>query len=448
MIRQITGILVGIAAVGAGLNVYGADAGKILAGTAKVDISYPAGIVRGKTTITAENIKDKLFARVLFLSDEKTSFAIVSADIIFFPSARVVREAKEKWKVDHVILCGTHTHSGGYPNGGCTKIHPEGTANAQWTRMGDPAEILNLEFPEDSWYRETEDKVVAAIGEAKNTMFPARIASAREPFESAYMAHNRRQVKENGQVVMLWANPARIPTKPTDPTIGVIRIDDESGQARALLVNYACHAVTLMGSGFVSADFPGVMCDYVEKELGEQCLAVFLQGAEGDMDPYEMSLKGEHGLNIARQAGISLGKRAVRVARNLKPEPAANVSLKIKESVLTLAHRNDKSKTSQVGILTALISGKIALVTIPGEPFLQHQLDLRKKSPLPDTFLLGLAYCGAGTPFAIYIPTAQAVKEGGYGAVEASFLEADAGARMVDAGVAAIKELQTKGNSE
>jgi len=431
-----------IAAAGIGPSVNGAeDSGRLFAGTARADITYPAGSVRGKTTIAAEDIKDRLFARVVVLQDGKQSVAIVSADMIFFPSARVVQEAKEKWKVDHVILCATHTHSGGYMNGGCTKMHPEGTANPQWTRMGDPSEVLNLEFPEDPWYREVEDKVIAAIGEAMQKPFPARIAAGRVPFESAYMAHNRRMVKPDGKVEMLWNNPARIPTQPVDPTVGVIRIDDDNGKPRALLVNYACHPVTLMGSGFISADFPGAMCDYVEKELGETCLAMFLQGAQGDMNCHEGSLKGEHGLNIARQTGISLGKGALRVARDLKPGPTDRGSIQVNESVLALSHRNDQAKTSNVGILTAVINDDIALVTIPGEPFIQHQLDLRAKSPIPDTFLLGLAYAGAGTPFAIYIPTAQAVKEGGYGATEASFLEAEAGAKMVDAGVASIREL-------
>jgi hypothetical protein len=427
-------------------DAHAADkAGTLMAGTAKADITYAVGTVRGAKTIAAEDIKGRLCARVVVLQDQAESVAIVSADMIFFPSARVVREAREKWKVNHVILCGTHTHSGGYPAGGCTKIHPEGTANPQWTRMGDPAEILNLEFPEDPWYRETEDKVIAAIGEAKRNLFPARIAAARGPFESAYMAHNRRTVKENGKVEMLWANPERIPTKPVDPTIGVIRIDDLSGRPRALLVNYACHAVTLTGTGFISPDFPGEMCDYVEQELGDQCMAMFLQGAQGDMDPFEMSLPGKHALHIARQAGISLGKGALRVARDLKSEQTADSgSLKMKESILALGHRNDPTKTSKVGILTVVINNDIALVTIPGEPFIQHQLDLRAKSPLAQTFLLGLAYAGAGTPFAIYIPTAQAVKEGGYGATEASFVEAGAGEKMVNAGIASIKELKTQ----
>jgi len=446
MKKQVMRMIVSMTAASIGFSAHGAGTSdRLYAGTAKADISYKAGAERGNgKTVTAEDIKGRLLARVVVLSNEKVSLAIVSADMILFPSARVVRESKEKWKVDHVILVGTHTHSGGYPIGGCTKIHPEGTANPAWTRMGDPAEILNLEFPEDPWYKETEDKVIAAIGEAMKNKFPARITSGRGPFKSAYMAHNRRLVKENGKVEMLFANPARIPTTPVDPTVGVIRIDDEAGNPRALLVNYACHAVTVMGSGFVSADFPGFMCDYVEKELGAECMAMFLPGALGDMNCYEMALKGEHGLNIARQAGLSLGKGALKVAKDLKPGPTENASLKVKESVLKLAHGSDKTKTSNVGILTAVIDDKIALVAIPGEPFIQHQLDLRAQSPTADTWVLGLGYCGTGTPIALYIPTIQAIKEGGYGATEASFLESGAGERIVAEGIDSIKELTGK----
>jgi hypothetical protein len=80
-------------------------------------------------------------------------------------------------------------------------------------------------------------------------------------------------------------------------------------------------------------------------------------------------------------------------------------------------------------------------VGVPGEPFIQHQLDLTRASPIPNAFMMGLAYCGTGSPFVVYIPTVQAVKEGGYGAAECSFLAADAGERMVKQGVASITEL-------
>ncbi len=187
------------------------------------------------------------------------------------------------------------------------------------------------------------------------------------------------------------------------------------------------------------------MVDYIEQELGENCMAMFLQGASGDLDPYDLhNLRGENRLNIAKQTGISLGKGALRVAADLKTRPASDHSrIHVKESLLTFANRNGVG-TTDVGLLSVVINQDFALVAIPGEPFIQHQLDLRLKSPLPDTFILGLAYYGRGTPFVIYIPTVQAVKEGGYGAAECSFLVADAGEKMIDEAAASIRSLIAK----
>ena len=71
----------------------------------------------------------------------------------------------------------------------------------------------------------------------------------------------------------------------------------------------------------------------------------------------------------------------------------------------------------------------------------QHQLDLTAQSPLATSLILGLAYHGKGSPFVVYLPTAQAVKEGGYGASECSFLAPDAGASLVTEAVSAIRRL-------
>ena len=184
----------------------------------------------------------------------------------------------------------------------------------------------------------------------------------------------------------------------------------------------------------------GAMVDYIEQELGDDCLAMFLQGAQGDLDPYDLhNLRGENRFNIARQAGISLGKGALRVAEELKGS-GQSPKLLVKESLLTIPNRNG-NKTTDVGLLTVVIGRDLALVAIPGEPFIQHQLDLTRKSLVANTFLLGLAYHGKGTPFVVYIPTVQAVKEGGYGATECSFLAADAGEKMVAEGLISIQQL-------
>ena len=424
--------------------VYGGDAAgpRLRAGTAKVEITPSAESavdILGKPL----QLRDPLFARVLVLQSEQTSLAIVSVDALVFASPKVVAEAKAQWGVEHVILSATHTHAGMVPRG--MVIQPP--AAPDWTRSGKaPADTLDWPgLSADPWYAATEDKIVAAIGKALQNTFVARLIAGKGPMESAYMAHNRRLVRE-GRVSALWENPDRRATSPIDPTVGVIRVEDLAGKPRAFAVHYACHPVALMGAGAVSRDFPGAMVDHLEQELGADCLGLYLQGAQGDLDPYDLhNLRGENRFNIARQAGISLAKGALRVAEELKrlpedPAPVNQPAIQVKESLLTIANRSG-NRATDVGLLTVVLNGDLALVAIPGEPFIQHQLDLTRQSPLANTFVLGLAYHGKGTPFVVYIPTVQAVKEGGYGATECSFLAADAGEQMIREAVTRLREL-------
>lgn len=415
-----------------------ARAGRFTAGTAKVDITPAPGTAIHLSGTPLEP-RDSLYARVLYLDDGETSLAVVSLDLIVFASQKVIDEARKKFGVDHVILSATHTHAGNNPRG--MLIKPP--AQPDWTRSPRaPAEVLDWPgFSADPWYADVEAKVVAAIGRAVQSKFPARIASGKGSIDSAYMAHNRRMVKD-GKAIAFWENPNRIPTSPIDPTVGVIRIEDLSGQPRALAVQYACHPVATMNAGSVSRDFPGGMVDHVEAELGADCLALYLQGAQGDLDPFDLhSLRGENRFNIPKQAGISLAKRALKIAESLKTEARSeNASLAAAESTLTIPNRNGIG-TTDVGLLNVVVDGTLALTAIPGEPFIQHQLDLTRLSPLPNSLILGVAFCGRGTPFVVYIPTVQAVKEGGYGAAECSFLAADAGEKIVSESVSKIKEL-------
>ncbi|PHX93863.1 MAG: hypothetical protein CK546_07960 [Pedosphaera sp.] len=411
------------------------------AGTAKVEITPEQ---KDAVNLSGQplRLRDPLFARVLVLKDAKTSVAIVSADLIVFASPKVIAEAKRQWGVDHVILCATHTHAAMAPRG----LHIKPPAAPDWTRHANgPSTTVNwLKLSDDPWYAATEAKVIAAIGRAMQSLFPARLTVGRGPYDSAYMAHNRRDVRPD-RVLPLWENPNRRPTKPVDATVGVLRVEDLSGKPRAFAVHYACHPVALMAAGVVSRDYPGAMVDHLEQELGSDCMAMFLQGASGDLDPFDLhNLRGENRFNIVKQAGIALGNAALQLAANLKARPAsAQPVLQVKESLLTIPHRNGPQST-EVGLLTVVIQRDLVLVAIPGEPFVQHQLDLTAKSPVPNTFILGLAYSGRGTPFTVYLPTVQAVKEGGYGAAECSFLAADAGERLVNEALARLRELATK----
>jgi len=456
--KNLTLALILLAAIGFD-TARAADSSGLKAGTAKADITPPVGQPMGgflgrlkKNNGACEGIHDRLYARVVVLDDGDTSVAIVAVDLLFFSSQRVVNQAKDKWNVDHVILSSTHTHAGPIPKTG---------GMVQWSNLNvNPAEVLDFEaFAEDPWYAATEDKIIAAIGQAMKNPFPARIGAGKGTLESTYLAHNRRLVGPDGKVTMRWANPKRLPTEPVDHTVRVLRIDDDSGQSRAVLVHFACHPVTLGSRNLlISTDFPGATVTHVESQLGDGCMAMFLQGAAGDIDPYDMGLGGKYGHQIVRNTGVSLATKALKIAEAIKTRQAAKGVIRVKESLHSMGRRvrrvsrsvartnGSEDPTYNVGITTVVIAPDTALVSIPGEPFVQHQLDLAEKSPVEHTFLLGLAYNGSGIPFTIYLPTIQATKEGGYGADGGTFLEVGAGERLMNKAITSMQELRPKDN--
>ena len=426
----------------AGASVIGraADEDALEAGTAKVEITPPLGQPMGGFLSrlkvkggACEDIHDPLFARVLFLQSGTTSLAIVTVDLLFFSSHRLIAEAKSKWNIDHVILSSTHTHAGSIPKTG---------GMVEWSNLNvNPQETLDFEaFSKDPWYAKTEDGIIQAIGEAMQNRFPARIGAGRVEFDSVYMPHNRRHVGPDGKVTMQWDNPKRLPTKPVDKTLRVLRVDDEAGKPRAMLAHFACHPVTLgPRNRSISADFPGAAVAHLESELGDDCMAMFLQGASGDIDPYEMGLQGKYGHQIVRHAGVSLATKALEAAEKIN---TLSSEVQVKESLLSFGQRHKKDKLD-VSITTITIGKDISLTCIPGEPFVTHQLNLAKAASSKHAFLLGLAYNGSGIPFTIYLPTIAATKVGGYGADSGTFLEVGAGERMIKDTLAWIEKMKT-----
>src|SRR5581483_4227038 len=203
-------------------------------------------------THPATGVHDPLYATVLVLDSGATTLALVSCDLQEFVSARVGAEAREKFGVTLTILSMSGTHAG------------PATADAR-----------------PPWFTAAEDKIIAAIGEARKAEFPAELGVGTG---RAYLAFNRRKVTD-GHARTWWRNLEGAPSHPLDPTVNVIAI--RQGQnVRAVLVNYAARA-TVLGPAITefSADYPGAMRRTVEAQTsGALCL--FVQGASGDISPY------------------------------------------------------------------------------------------------------------------------------------------------------------------
>ena len=433
------------------LMPYSADGAPLKAGVAKVDITPPTGVLMwgyfDRLTPSKATL-DPLYARVLVLEVGETRLALVALDLgrAFGPAslARLREAARKSSGISYLVVVASHTHAG---------------------------PVIQDEYPAGqvpAWETADLEKIEAAIDEARAHAVEARFGAGRGV---AYIGYNRRRVNPDGTVTMFWSNPTKVPTSPIDPTVSVLRVDTADGKPLAVLVNYACHPVVFGADNLeYSADFPGVMTATVESQLeqagGTKPLCFFLQGAPGDINPYYATISRQQDTVKWRDwTGQRLGEEAARVAKSIRTEPVADPSLQFVEDTLNFRLRWNLDKFRQallaaygpeifknyaplikpeiaMPVTTLLIDHRIAFMTMPGEPFVDFQINWRDRCPAPDAFFLGYANGYYG-----YFPTIRAASEGGYGTASATtWVEVGAGERMVDRAIVRTYEMMGRLN--
>jgi hypothetical protein len=415
------------------------------AGVARVDITPPAGEQMWgyeDRREPATGTLDPLYARVLVLESGPEGaprrLALVTLDLgrSFGPGslARLREAAKRSSGISCLLVAASHTHS---------------------------APVIRDEYRDapPAWEQSALDKIGRAIAEAAGRLQPARIGVGTG---SVSIGHNRLRVNPDGTVSWFERNPTRIPTAPVDPTVTLLRIDRADGTPLAALTNYACHPVVFGADNLrYSADFPGVMNRVVERELGGNAISFFLQGAPGDINPYYAVTPVEEDAAGRRDwTGERLGQEAARVAKEIRSRTMDTPTIEFVESTITVRLRWDADKFRaalekflgpdgmevygarivpeiQLPVTTVLIDRDIALMTMPGEPFVDFQMNWRDRCPVAHALLLGYTNGYNG-----YFPTIAAAARGGYGAASAStWVEPGAGERMVDNAVVKVYEM-------
>lgn len=390
----------------------------IRAGTARVEITPPTGYAMGGYGARkggSRGVHDPLYATVLVLRTAEQSLAIVTCDLVTAVSARVESEVGKRYGIPNVLIASSHTHSG---------------PDMSLAEAGPPAMR--------EWWKQTEDKLIQAVGDANSQLFEARLGAGTGRI---YLGHNRRKVLPGGEVEMLWRNAAKAPTQPVDPTVSVLRIDSASGNPEVVLVNYSCHPTTLGPDNLqISAEYVGVMRNYIEREL-TGATALFVFGASGDVNPYfDKQPIDENPFEKVQWAGDALGEEAVRVARRIETEPGAKKAIQYAATVHEFAHRFQSGQKVPVSSGVGLLNGKIGFVTFSADPFVEHQIRLRDKADVPYVFVFSHTTT-KGIPYARYLPTIRAAVEGGYGAGYATLAEVGAGEMLVDKAVVELLKL-------
>lgn len=359
----------------------------LMAGVSVVNITPPVGVKHSAIGIGGDidvntGINDSTYARIVALTDGNERTTIISLDLLGFVSDNVKELLPQELK--NTVFCATHDHMG--------------PATVSFTPP-------DFRYQSD-YMTDIEKRIAEAIAATHKEMTPVTVGAA---VGTADLSYNKLG---GGLGLYLCGsmNPDNIKFEPVDEEVGVIRFDKSDGSPLVILVNYASHPVIAWINHKVSAEYPGFMASYIEEAVGGGAVCVFLQGACGDVQPFEScntlySKAQEFGERLAR---LVLDINATITTR-LSEEP----SLDFISEIIPLGGRNDLENrpdttgmTFMAELTVTVIDNRIAFVSGPGEFFVDYQLDLKKRSPLDYTFFLGYSNGYLG-----YFPTRQAVEE-------------------------------------
>lgn len=276
-------------------------------GTARSVITPPLGVLgtwRLRSS-TATAVHDELMADALVIERSGTEIALISLDLCqvdaaFVDAVRSRASALTGIAADAIVVNASHNHSApAWP----LEPAPEGS-------------------PLQNWGESVIDRVVACIEAAHRTKRPARIGIG--------------SVAVSGLMVnRVW------PERPVDDRVTVIRIDAEDGAPILTVLSLACHALTVGGhTTDWTADFPGSIRRHLESALpGSR--AMFLQGAAGDMAPFDYWFGNPEpqpmGFAAMDRFGAEVAGAAVSARAGIRT--SANVDLAWGAAPLTLRRR-------------------------------------------------------------------------------------------------------------
>ena len=415
------------------------------AGAAAVDITptqFPMNMPGGFSANQAEKAHDPFHSRALVLDDGKTTVAMVVVDVLgagpeVLNEAKAIAAQQTGMDPEKMLICSTHTHSGPSVN----------------TRTETAA----------AYYKVFVEGIANSIIRAHAALRPAALGAASHPLPDEVF--NRRWYLKPGQMPLnpfgkfdrVKMNPGTNPTVidrpagPTDPDITILSIQDTKRKPLALFANYALHYVGGAPKGQMSADYFGEFARVMPSRLGgeENFVAMMSNGASGDInnipfgtsrpprEPFEqIRLVAAKAADTAWRAHQKIGKHQAQVSLGMvqreitlkyrRPSPQdvaeAKAVLAIKDkaaieklprlaqnyarSVVSAAERPEDQLTVQI---QAIRIGDFAVCGIPFETFVEIGLDLKKRSPFPQTMVIGLANGRHG-----YLPTLEQHPLGGY----------------------------------
>jgi hypothetical protein len=258
-------------------------AAQLLAGVAKVDITHEdAGPVEGRLHARALVIKNDITTAVIVTLDVVAVGEIGSVSNDFLGRVRSQVNQTLNIRPENVLINASHCH-------------------------GRPCDDI-------------DQRTLQAIKQAYENMVPVRIGVG-VGHEDRIQENRRLQLTSGTEVDVrhAYSMPADSEVAAVgkiDPEIGILRLDREDGTTLAVVYNFACHPIQGVPGNANTADITGFSSEVIEDTLGNDAVALFVQGCGGDINP--AFYKAVNQPRDAEPLGNMLGLSTLRALRKVK----------------------------------------------------------------------------------------------------------------------------------
>lgn len=402
-------------------------------GISTCDVTPPVGFhLHGHASRKepSRRIHDPLQLKVMTLFDGRTRLAIVTADLIgysqdFVSQLRQEVKAQSGLPPDCLMLTASHTHTG-------PCLNPESS-------------LMPRDQIVDAYIETVRLKICGGIREAIDREEPAVLSWGTGETDIGII--NRRLLRD-GQV-HFGPNP----DGPVDHDVSALVVQSPEGERRAILFHYACHPTTLFHTiAEISGDYPGVAQRALER-LYPGTTAMFVNGCCGDVRPalIEGEDFGPGGFPDIERLGTLLAAEVAQAVERAQPLAEAPLKAALRPHSLrfdTARMPTNKDEVDQLAAtyteenqeyakwieewrqtlhqkleqgeslpsmiraeLQAFSIGDLQLLALPAEVMVG--LGLRLKQEIGGK----LAIIGYANHEIGYLPTAEAIRQGGYEAI-------------------------------
>ncbi len=325
----------------------------------------------------AKEKRGELTARAIVYQKGTTSVAVVSLDVIGFPSVLGdrVRAKVKRIPAENILIGSTHTHSA--PD--CYAF-PDGNG-------GHTGDLKYMDL--------VCDKAAEAVNEAIDQLQPAWIKVATG--------------EAKGKIAYNYYAPDLY-----DRRMSVIQAISPQGKSIATLVNYAIHPEVLGNDiGVLSPDLIGPLCEKIERETGGA--ALFMNGAQGGMvtadnrnldqpkDAQRAYWSDARAWEECLRIGHLMSDEALRLIKEAPQQKdptlfceSINVRFPVDSDImwavilgspLKYPHNSDRSINARINLVNL---GDAQILTIPGEALPNIGFYLKRKMRGKNNLLFGL----------------------------------------------------------